>query len=289
MLDDRSYMRDDPHRSRWSANTVVIVVLIVCFALQNIAAFYFRLPVEEYLALSRDGIEKGFLWQLLSFQFLHGGLGHLFSNLLGLFFLGRMVEGRLGTREYLKIYLFSGLGGGLLQLTLSWIFPAFFGGLVMGASAGVLGIVAAFALMDPEAQILLSFFIPLKAKHLLWIELGIAVFFTLVPVGRGVAHAAHLGGILTAMIYMRWSISRPSIDWNPLKARQRKRELVQAASKAVRWRTSRSNPSQDVPSEEFISREVDPILDKISAHGIHSLTPREREILEAARAKMSKR
>ena len=108
------------------------------------------------------------------------------------------------------------------------------------------------------------------------------------PAGRGVADAAHLGGILTAIGYIRWSMYRPNVEWNPLKARQRKRELVQAASKAVRWRP-RSNTTPEMPSEEFISREVDPILDKISAHGIHSLTPREREILEAARAKMTKR
>jgi membrane associated rhomboid family serine protease len=287
MLDDRSYMREDFHRSRWNANTIIIVAITVCFALQNIASFYLRFPVEDYLALSVGGIKKGFVWQFITFQFLHGGLAHLLGNLIGLFFFGRTVEARLGSKEYLRIYLFSGLGGGLLQMVLAWLVPNFFGGYVVGASAGVLGVIAAFALMEPEAQIFLNFFIPLKAKHLLWIELAIALFYTAVPVGRGTADAAHLGGILTAIAYMRWSLHRPNMDWNPLKARQRKRELVQAASKAVRWR-QRPSANAEVPSEEFISREVDPILDKISAHGIHSLTPREREILEAARAKMSK-
>ncbi len=288
MLDDRSYMRDDPLRSRWSANVVIMVALVVCFALQNIASFYLRFPVDQYLALSKKGIQNGFVWQFVTFQFLHGNVGHLVGNLIGLFFFGRSVEARLGTKEYLKVYALSGLGGGALQLLLAWVFPNFFGGFVIGASAGVLGLIAAFALMDPEATIFLNFFIPLKAKHLLWIELGISLFFTLVPAGRGIADAAHLGGILAAIGYLRWGLHRPNVEWNPLKARQRKRELVQAASKAVRWRP-RASANAEVPSEEFISREVDPILDKISAHGIHSLTPREREILEAARAKMSKR
>ncbi|HMJ89089.1 MAG TPA: rhomboid family intramembrane serine protease [Candidatus Acidoferrum sp.] len=287
MLEDRSYMRENPHRSRWSANAVVMVAIVVCFALQNIATFYLRYPVGEYLALSKQGVQNGFVWQLLTFQFLHAGLGHIFGNLLGLFFFGRSLEARLGTKEYLKVYFLSGFAGGLLQLALMWIWPEFYGQFVVGASAGVLGIIAAFAIMDPEGTVMLNFLIPLKLKYLLYIELGISLFFTVVPAGN-VAHAAHLGGILMAMGYIRWSMHRPSVEWNPLKARQRKRELVQAASKAVRWR-QRSAATPELPSEEFISREVDPILDKISAHGIHSLTPREREILEAARAKISKR
>jgi membrane associated rhomboid family serine protease len=288
MLDDRSYMRENPHRFRWSANTVMLVALILCFVLQSLSTFYLRLPVAKYLALSKGGIQSGFLWQLITFQFLHGSVGHLLGNGLGLYFFGRTVEARLGTKEYLRIYFLSGLGGGALQLLLAWTVPNFFGGYVLGASAGVLGLIAAFALMEPEATIFLNFFIPLKAKYLLWIELGISLFFVLMPAGRGVADAAHLGGILTAIAYLRWSLHRPSVEWNPLKSRQRKRELVQAASKAVRWRP-RASGNADLPSDEFISREVDPILDKISAHGIHSLTPREREILEAARTKMSKR
>jgi hypothetical protein len=74
-----------------------------------------------------------------------------------------------------------------------------------------------------------------------------------------------------------------------LQGRKRKRQLVQAAAQVTRWRGKRDPAPAETPPEEFISREVDPILDKISAHGIHSLTPREREILEAARSKMGKR
>ena len=64
--------------------------------------------------------------------------------------------------------------------------------------------------------------------------------------------------------------------------------MVQAAAQVTRWRKAEKS-SGELPPEEFISREVDPILDKISAHGIHSLTPQERQILEAARSRMAKR
>jgi membrane associated rhomboid family serine protease len=298
MLDDRSYMRESPHRSVWSACVILMVSLVVCFALQEIARFYFRLPVSHYLALHTNGLRQGFIWQFLTFQFLHGSLWHLAGNLICLFFFGRTVEARLGTKDFLRIYFLSGFGGGILQALLQWQLPLYFGGItpthpqasyIIGASAGVLGIIAAFALMEPEALVFLNFFIPLRAKHLLWIELGIALFYTLVPVSSGVADAAHLGGILTAMAYMRWDGRRPVVNWNLFQGRKRKRQLVQAAAQVARWRGKRDQTAAELPPEEFISKEVDPILDKISAHGIHSLTPRERQILEAARAKMGKR
>jgi tRNA(Ile)-lysidine synthase TilS/MesJ len=119
----------------------------------------------------------------------------------------------------------------------------------------------------------------------------LSLFGTLVPFDY-VAHAAHLGGILVGIAYVRWGeqvLARIS-NWRVRPARHRKQELVRAAS--VRGRPWRSHSSQSNPGpapEEFISKEVDPILDKISAHGIQSLTEQERKVLDAARKKMSKR
>jgi membrane associated rhomboid family serine protease len=285
-------MRADPHRSRWSATVVLIIAVTVCFALQEIAIFYFGRGhwVIENLALSTDGLKAGRIWQLLSFQFLHVGFMHLFFNLLTLWFFGKPVEERLGSHSFLKLYFISGAVGGLLQAGLGLLVPRYFGNIpTFGASAGICGIISAFALMEPEAEIRLWCVLPIKAKHLLWFGGGVALFFTLVPSNGGVAHAAHLGGYLAGIAYMRWDLARPAVNWNPLQGRRRKRQLVQAAAQISRWRGARAQAAAELPPEEFISREVDPILDKISAHGIHSLTPGERKILEAARAKMAKR
>jgi membrane associated rhomboid family serine protease len=263
-----------------------------CFALQEIAFFYFHRAnwVIDNLALSTTGLRTGRIWQLLTFQFLHVGFWHLAFNLLTLWFFGRHVEERLGSRSFLKLYFLSGAAGGLLQAGLGWIVPRYFGNIpTFGASAGICGIISAFALMEPEAEIRIWGVLPIKAKHLLWFGGGVALFFTLVPSDGGVAHAAHLGGYLAGMGYMRWDLARPAVNWNPLQGRRRKRQLVQAAAQIARWRGTREQATGELPPEEFISRQVDPILDKISAHGIHSLTPAERKILEAARAKMAKR
>ncbi len=291
VLEDRSYMRADPHRSRWSAWLILIIAVTVCFAFQQIAVVYLGREgwIYKYLGLSTDGLKHGYVWQLLTFQFLHVGLWHLLGNLLGLWCFGRFVEERLGTKAFLKVYFLSGVGGGLLQAGLGWAAPNYFGATTFGASAGVCGLISAFAMMEPDGEIRLWGILPIKAKHFLWGAGGIALFFTLVPGGGGYAHAAHLGGFIAGLAFMRWDSSRPAMSWNPLQGRRRKRELVQAAAKITRWRGAREERAVELPPEEFISREVDPILDKISAHGIHSLTPRERQILEAARAKMGKR
>lgn len=295
MLEDRSYMRSEGFKPRMPLSILLMIILTAIFGLQEISKIYFRAGtgfIDQYLALSNGGLAHGYVWQLLTFQFLHGGLMHLLSNLIGIWFFGRFIEDRLGRGNFLKIYLFSGIAGGLLQSLLGFIFPQFFGGHVIGASAGVFGLLAAFALHEPNTEILLFFVLPVRMKYFLMFVTGIALFFTLVPSDRTYAHAAHLGGIALGAAYIHFGLQArsPLISWRPFLARQRRRELVKAANvKPTRWPRSKLEETEDLPPTEFISREVDPILDKISAHGMQSLTPRERRILEAARAKMEKR
>ena len=272
--------------------TALIIANIVCFILQN-ALQYFRIfPVDHYFALSIDGLKQGLIFQVITFQFLHGGFFHLLGNCLGLFFFGRAMEEALGKNGLLKLYLLSGTIGGLLQVALGFTFPERFGAGVVGASAGVFGLIAAFATRAPNQPltILLFFVIPVTfpAKVLLFIEAAIAIF-GIVGLRDGIAHAAHLGGMVTGIAYIRWLLHEPRAILRP-RRRAQPRELVSAApvTKKAPWKRPQKT-EEELPSEEFISKEVDPILDKISAHGIQSLTDRERQILEAARKKMSKR
>jgi membrane associated rhomboid family serine protease len=300
MLDDRSYMRPDYGSGpaawlRMPVTVLLTIALIVAFVLQQIDIAYFHQRHLQYLELSPEGLRHGYIWQLLTFQFLHAGPMHLFGNLIGIWFCGRYVEERLGKAHFLKIYFLGGVTGGLLQSIAAWIFPMHFGGTVVGASAGVMASIAAFCLIDPEGVILAFFVLPIRAIYILYFELGISLLFTIVPSEPGIAWTAHLGGILFAIAYMRWGLnaSRALSEWNPLQRKMRRERMIKAATVRAPLskgrRRSELEDAQDVPSEEFISQQVDPILDKISAHGIQSLTPREREILQAARARMSKR
>jgi len=293
MLEDRYYMRGEERSWRFSATVILMIVLGVVFAFQQVNVVYIRNEnFHKLFSLNTEGLRQGWLWQLITFQFLHGGLFHLLFNLVIIWFCGRAIESRLGTANFLKVYFASGILGGILQGLLAMAFPEYFGKSVVGASAGAFGLIAAFALLEPEATFLFMFVFPIKAKHLLIIETAVAAFLTAVPSIQGVAHAAHLGGIVAGYSFMKWGLYdyTGSFRWHPFRNRARRRELVKAATlKPAFWKTSKGQPVEEVEPEEFISREVDPILDKISAQGIQSLTPREKQILEAARAKMDKR
>lgn len=275
-----------------SATAALIAVNLVVFVFQNINAVYLHWPVERELALSRAGLENGKLWQLFTFQFLHLGSWHFICNAIGLFFLGRLLESSLGQGRMLEVYFGSSFLGGVLQATLALILPSYFGMPTMGASAGVCGLLAAFALLERDRTLLFMFVLPIRAWYLLLFTLAVTVFFVLVPSEPGVAHAAHLGGLLGGMGYVHWILRRERrlFAWSHAAPdRPWREELVRARYGESRSRRRPDPAPEDLPPAEFISREVDPILDKISAHGLQSLSERERRILEQARARMLKR
>jgi membrane associated rhomboid family serine protease len=298
MLDDRSYMRSGSFRQQRSATFILMVVNTAIFVFDALASFYrpsFAAHFHSLFALSLGGLKHGFIWQFLSFQFLHGGLWHLFFNLLAIYFFGRAVEDVLGRKRFWTLYLGTGAIGGLFQITLALLFPAYFDRPVVGASAGAFGLIAAFATMFPNQvlTLLLFFVIPvsMRARTLVWISLGIAIFGIIVPMGN-VAEGAHLGGLLGGIAYVKWFVQgNLSFQWPRFRLPSRRERRFAPSTNAKRsfWQQHKLPDDAELGSTEFISREVDPILDKISAHGIHSLTERERRILEAARARMAKR
>ena len=299
MLDDRYYMRRAPFEWRRSAVLILIAINVAVFFIQAALAQFNPLwyaAYKDYGALAFDGLRHGFVWQLLTYQFMHANLLHLLFNCLAIYIFGLEVENVLGKSRFLALYFSSGVIGGLVQVLAAMISYARFGGAVVGASAAGFGLVAAYAMLFPERILLLFFVLPIKAKFLLLLETALAVGGILFPQNTApgavrYADAAHLGGIITGVLFIRYAI-----HWNwhwPRFSRQNKespRRLVRVSSgTSALWGRSKSVPAEELPPEEFLSREVDPILDKISAHGIQSLTERERRILEAAREKMGKR
>jgi membrane associated rhomboid family serine protease len=294
MLEDRSYMRESSDDPRHSLSLLLIVVLIAVFVLQYALFFYAGFDILPYGGLSNAGLAKGKIWQLVTFQFLHWGPWpwHLLFNCLGLYFFGREVEQAVGRSSFLRLYFVSGISGGLLQSLTTFLLPNHPDVSVVGASAGVLGLVAAFAALFPERDLMfwiLFFPVRLKAKYLLWFSALLSIYGTIIPFDN-VAHAAHLGGIAAGLAYLRWGMQAESFlaQRRRNRPRLRPRELMKVPLGKAPWQRAKGE-AVEMTRDEFISQEVDPILDKISAHGIHSLTPRERQILEAARAKMDRR
>jgi membrane associated rhomboid family serine protease len=294
MLEDRDYMRQpDYHESRVSFTVALLIVNAAVFIVQLLALN--STPATEieynYFALSLAGLEHGFIWQLLTFQFMHSGWMHIIFNSLAIFFFGRPVEIALGRRHFLTLYLAGGVIGGLVQMLFAWLLPSF-DGAVVGASAGASSLVAAFAILHWEERFsLLIYFIPVNmtGKTLLAVSLVLAFLGILTP-NSGIANAAHLGGILTGGFYVRLFIQGQWPCWKFSSRRATPRKLVASRTgENSIWSSAAGKSDEDLPADKFLSSEVDPILDKISAHGIHSLTAREREILEKARERMAKR
>ena len=290
-LADRTYMREDSPRQGWSFAIAILVLNVIVFFAEYADGHRSVRTFTEYGALSLDGLKRGFVWQLLTYQFLHGGMMHLVLNSVALYFFGRPMELMLGRKSFLKLYLFSGLAGGVFQVLLALVSPEFNRPMV-GASAGICGLVAAFALLSPDSVIYLFFVLPVRAKYFLPIMIVLSTVFIFTSQGDGVAHGAHLGGTLFGVAYLRWFYVSDYLAalWQRLRGARSSRPIVKVRfPHGEAWKHAKGGRADETISGDFISREVDPILEKISAHGIHSLTERERKILEAARERMEKR
>lgn len=282
--------------ARWSGGRVPMVVVLIAV---NVAAFVLQLVLDrmfaasgnmvpgnsfttDWFALSAKGISLGYYWQFLTYMFLHAGPLHLLANMLGLYFAGRQVEAVLGRANFLGIFFLGGFVGALAQLGADFIPSGPPAATLVGASAGVLAVVLAFTTMLPELEItaLIMFVIPInmRAKFLGWAAMGVSAGLTVLnlagyPILGIVGHAAHLGGCLAG-----WAYVKQLGYGNPL--------AVQRYIFEKRQRVARQ---ERMPPGQFISEEIDPILDKISREGIHSLTRQEKKILERGRDKIAKR
>jgi len=299
MLEDRDYMRQPEYRTpRVSWTVVLLMVNVAAFVVECLAYGYPPVIREDNLfALSVDGIKSGFVWQFLTFQFMHAGFLHILFNCFTIYFFGREIERQIGAVKFLTLYFSCGIIGGVVQVLGGLIWPSHFGTAVVGASAGGMGLMAAFATLYPEELLtIFVYFFPVtvRAKYLLWGIAALSVLCILFPVsifsqilGQNVSSAAHLGGMGMGFLYVRLILQGNWFHFkNPLR-RERPREAVTTRQRENKfWRST--PPDEEVPTDQFLQNQVDPILDKISAHGIQSLTAREREILESARKKMTR-
>lgn len=160
---------------------------------------------RELRLLPRD-VQAGKVWQLLSFQFLHANLSHLALNLMGLWFFGRPLEVSRGRTATLALYLVTGAVGGFAHCVLGWVFPFHYGKVaVVGASAGLYGMIGAFAWAHWSERFTSSF---LGGRiNYSWTGQGLFVLFLVVGVvcmldtKAKVAHDAHLGGMIMGLVF----------------------------------------------------------------------------------------
>lgn len=245
----------------------------------------FMKPLQKWLHFST---QRGFLqiefWRLVGFQFLHGSFMHILFNMMGLYFFGPIVERYLGSKRYIAFYLLCGICGALMYvlLNISGIAASIFlkegvriPGLLfdspytplVGASAGVFGVLMAGAFLAPNVVVLLFFVLPMKLRTLAYALVVLAVF-TLITGGHNAGgEAGHLGGAIAGFYFIR----RPQhlhgffdvLGW-----------IDPTSHHYAHKRKARKKPGR--------LSQVDAVLDKVSRDGVQSLTAKEKKILKDA-------
>lgn len=203
------------------------------------------------------------LWRIITYQFLHDihGFGHIFVNMLVLFFFGPMLERFWGSRKFLIFYLVCGATGGILYPILAhagWLDK----GPLIGASGSILGILAAGAILFPNLKVYVWGIFPVKLMVLAIIFAGISIITLLRPdqFANAGGQAAHLGGMVAGAVYVL------SQSW---------RHKYTSKLRSRRW-------EKQMAMHRDLQMEVDRILQKVHDSGIQSLTRKEKSTLKEA-------
>jgi len=231
------------------------------------------------------------IWQLITYQFMHGGFGHIFFNMLVLWMFGIEIENMWGSKKFLTFYLLCGVVAGIFHLIVSPLFdlpPA----VTIGASGAIYGVMIAFALFFPDRLIYLYFFIPIKAKYL--ITFAVILEIMLVDsAGSSIAHLAHLGGAFAAFIFIMldkdsYIALKRILNWNiNLNNPFSKMENPFKKEKANVEEAKFYEIKEKKKDNEVTQKDIDKILDKISESGYQNLTAEEKKILFEASKKIN--
>jgi len=244
------YRSPFPVAIKWLLITNGVLFLLSQF---NPRFFYYYFGLVPRLAAGRL-----MLWQFVTYMFLHGGFFHILFNMFALWMFGRDIEALWGGKRFLKYYFLTGIGAGVL----TWVTSPTSLVPLIGASGAVFGILLAFGMLFPDRPVFIYFLFPIPARFLVVLFAIFELMASFRHTPDGIGHYAHLGGMLVGYLYLKgklnpWPLVRTFFSGR----RKRGFKIVDRAPRRPR-------------------QGIDRILDKISAHGIESLTPEERSALE---------
>ncbi|WP_027077869.1 rhomboid family intramembrane serine protease [Maribacter antarcticus] len=276
--------------SRLSIAEKLIAINVLVFIVERLTTFLLRLPsnsIVQWFELPKDFFD--FLvqpWSIVTYSFFHGGFGHLFWNMLLIYFVGRIFLNLFDARRFLNVYFLGVIMGGLFFFVGYNIFPAFFNvnAYLIGASAGASAILIFICAYMPNQEVRLIFF---NVK--LWYIGAFVVLMDLIQLpasGNAGGHLAHLGGALLGYWYARQLVNGSDIGAgfsrfldaivNLFKGSEKKAPLKTVYKSKKRGATTTSKAQYDKQSSQ---KKIDAILDKISKSGYESLSKAEKDFL----------
>jgi membrane associated rhomboid family serine protease len=242
-------------------------------------------PLTQALAfIPQDAVLGLQVWRFFTYMFLHGDFFHIGINMFLLWMFGSQIEARWGRNAFLTYYLICGLGGAATYGVFNLV--GMEAGIPMlGASGAVYGILLAYGMIFPEAVILVMMIFPMKAKYAVILFGLIELMASASNSGGGIAHLAHLGGMITGFIFLKLTIPglRSGVGspggglgaaWRRYRTKQRMR-VVRPDERPRGGNGSDRDRTPKTPDQE----RIDAILDKISREGLDSLTEEEQDIL----------
>lgn len=262
-------IRAMPAALRWIVLSTVAVYLLQTFAVIVAGADAGRWIADTFGFKAAAGITFTQPWRLFTYLLLHAGAFHLLFNMLWLWWMGRPVEGVIGTRNFLILYIGAGVLGALVNVAVAWLSGMDTLRPTVGASGAVFGVMVAFAMLYPTAPIMLLLLPPIQARYV--VAGFIALDILLLSANDNVARLVHLGGALSGYGLMR-AYDR---GWFDLAT-----GLIDSYRRPKGPRNRRMRSVSDaVILEETDQTEIDRILDKIAKNGYASLSADEKQRL----------
>jgi membrane associated rhomboid family serine protease len=185
----------------------LIIITSAVFVLTYIpeVMFGWGMPFALFALRPDDVLRRFYVWELVSYLFLHWGFFHIIFNMFALWMFGSDLERLWGRKEFLFYYFLTGIGAGVLDVLLNALFPSGVPTATLGASGAIYGLLLAYGVLFPDRPIYLYLLIPIKAKWFVVIMGVIEFVSSFSAPGSGVSHVAHLGGMLFGFLYLRGS------------------------------------------------------------------------------------
>ena len=240
---------------------VIVYVIMLFEPFRNIFIYYFSIiPYHTWSKLH--------IWQPITYMFLHGGFFHILLNMFGLWMFGTELEMIWGKKQFLRYFFITGIGAGIVSIVVqpTSTIP------IIGASGAIYGILLAYGMEFPERTVYIYGLFPIKVKYLVLIFGGIEFFASIRPVNDGIAHYAHLSGMVIGYLYLRYFMKSNHFGRNIFSLEGIKKifnDLI------IHINTKKKNKSKMKKSQ----MKIDDILEKLSREGYEKLTKEEKNKL----------
>ena len=273
------------------ANAAVFIIAFLGRGLEiNLGAGYGSLTdyISYYGAfMPRVPLE---LWRYVTYMFIHFDFMHFFFNMLMLWMFGSEVADMMGTKHFTGMYFFCGIFAAVFSLAMYWL--GMTNAPIIGASGALMGIFVAYYKFFPNRMLLMFFFFPMRIKYAMWFMVAVDVFMA--HSSDGIAHFAHLGGVVGGFLYM-YFYERGFGNLGKAFAKMRGPKFTVhpgGRSESESRKESSREPDDAIEGEVFYvdeNKRMDEILAKVNREGINSLNETERQFLLKASEKLRRR